>query len=44
MFEVSEQLIHETLHIDWGIPEAYQDDCRMFETTVTDDCEAVAMV
>ncbi len=44
MFEVSEQLIHETLHMGWEIPEAHQGDCRMFETTVTDDCEMIAMV
>ncbi len=44
VFEVSEQLIHEILYMGWGIPEAHQGDCRMFETTVIDDCETVAMI
>ncbi len=28
----------------WGILEAHLGDCRMFETMVSDDYEAVAMV
>ncbi len=44
MFEVSEQLIHETLHIDWGILEVHQGDCRVFKITVIDNCETVIIV
>ncbi len=44
MFEVSEQLIHEMLCVGWGVLEAYQGDCRMFEIMVIDDCEVVTMV
>ncbi len=32
------------LRMGWGIPEAYQDDCKIFEIIVTDDCETVAMI
>ncbi len=28
----------------WGVLETHQDNCRTFETTVTDDCETVAIV
>ncbi len=44
MLEVSEQLIHETLYMDWGILAVYQGDCRMFEIMVIDDCEMIAMI
>ncbi len=44
VFEVSEQLIYEMLYMGWGISEVHQNDCRVFETMVIDDCEAVVMV
>ncbi len=44
VFEVSEQLIHKMLYMGWGVPEAYQNDYRIFETTVIDNCETVTMV
>ncbi len=37
-------MIHETLYMGWGIPEVYQDNCRMFETMMTDDYKMVMMI
>ncbi len=44
MLEVSEQLIHETLYMGWGILETHQDDCRVFEIIMTDNCETVMII
>ncbi len=32
------------LYVGWGVPEIHKSNCRTFEITVIDDCEAIVMV